>query len=150
MRTVLLFVAVLATAPAIMATAKAVALQTAFAIAPQPIATPTAANSAQPQLSVSSRGVLLSWIERTGDLATLKFAERTSTGWTAPQTIASGRDWFVNWADVPSALRLPSGAIVAHWLQKSGPSTYAYDVRLSHSTNDGKTWSAPYLPHHDG
>ena len=119
-------------------------------LVPQPVATPAAANSAQPQLSVSKRGVLLSWIERTGDLATLKFAERTSTGWTAAQTIASGRDWFVNWADVPSVLRLPSGAIVAHWLQKSGPSTYAYDVRLSHSTDDGKTWSASYLPHHDG
>jgi hypothetical protein len=94
--------------------------------------------------------VLVSWIERAGDLATLKFAERTASGWTAAQTIASGRDWFVNWADVPSVLRLPSGALVAHWLQKSGPSTYAYDVRLSHSTDDGKTWSGSYLPHHDG
>lgn len=119
-------------------------------LAPQTLASPAAANSAQPQLSVSKRGVLLSWIERTGDLATLKFAERTSAGWTPAKTIASGRDWFVNWADVPSVLRLPSGAIVAHWLQKSGPSTYAYDVRLSHSTDDGKTWSASYLPHHDG
>jgi len=135
---------------AVVATAEAVALQTSSTIAPLPITTPAAANSAQPQLSVSKRGVLLSWIERTGDLATLKFAERTAAGWTAAQTIASGRDWFVNWADVPSVLRLPSGAIVAHWLQKSGPSTYAYDVRLSHSTDDGKTWSASYLPHHDG
>ena len=80
----------------------------------------------------------------------MKFAERTTSGWTTPRTIASGRDWFVNWADVPSALRLPSGAIVAHWLQKSGPSTYAYDVRLSHSTDDGRTWSPSYLPHSDG
>jgi hypothetical protein len=99
---------------------------------------------------VSKRGVLVSWIERSGDLATLKFAERTASGWTPARTVASGRDWFVNWADVPSVLRLPSGAIVAHWLQKSGPSTYAYDVRLSHSTDDGKTWSASFLPHHDG
>jgi hypothetical protein len=119
-------------------------------ISPQPVTTPAAANSAQPQLSVSRQGVLLSWIERTGDLATMKFAERTPSGWSTPRTIASGRDWFVNWADVPSALRLPSGAIVAHWLQKSGPSTYAYDVRLSHSTDDGKTWSSSYLPHSDG
>ena len=130
------------------AAARAAALQTS--LAPQSVTTPAAANSAQPQLSVSSRGVLVSWIERSGDLATLKFAERTSTGWTAARTIASGRDWFVNWADVPSVLRLPSGAIVAHWLQKSGPSTYAYDVRLSHSTDEGKTWSPSYLPHHDG
>lgn len=119
-------------------------------IVPQQVPTPAAANSAQPQLSVSKRGVLLSWIERSGDLATMRFAERTASGWSTPRTIASGRDWFVNWADVPSALRLPSGAIVAHWLQKSGPSTYAYDVRLSHSTDDGQTWSPSYLPHSDG
>ena len=119
-------------------------------VAPQSLTSPAAPGSAQPQLTVSKRGVLVSWIERTGDLATLKFAERTATGWTAPQTIASGRDWFVNWADVPSALRLPSGAIVAHWLQKSAASTYAYDVRLSYSTDDGKTWSKSFTPHHDG
>ena len=119
-------------------------------ISPQGIATPAAANSAQPQLSVSKRGVLLSWIERSGDLATLKFSERTATGWSPARTIASGRDWFVNWADVPSALRLPSGALVAHWLQKSAASTYAYDVRLSYSLDDGKTWSPSFLPHHDG
>ena len=50
----------------------------------------------------------------------------------------------------PSVLRLPSGAIVAHWLQKSAASTYAYDVRLSYSIDDGKTWSPSFLPHHDG
>lgn len=119
-------------------------------LTPQAVATPAAANSAQPQLSVSKRGVLVSWIERSGDLATLKFSERTASGWTAAKAIASGRDWFVNWADVPSALRLPSGAIVAHWLQKSANSTYAYDVRLSYSTDDGKTWSPSFTPHHDG
>lgn len=127
-----------------------VSLPSQTLLAPQPIATPAAANSAQPQLSVSNRGVLVSWIERAGDVATLKFAERTAGGWTPARTVASGNDWFVNWADVPSVQRLPSGALVAHWLQKSGPSTYAYDVRLSHSTDDGKTWSASYLPHHDG
>jgi len=117
---------------------------------PQPIATPAAPNSAQPQLSVSKRGVLASWVERADDLATLKFAERTATGWTPARTVASGRNWFVNWADVPSVLRLPSGAIVAHWLQKSAASTYAYDVRLSYSTDDGTTWSPSFIPHHDG
>ena len=101
-------------------------------------------------MSVSSRGVLLSWTERAGDLATLKFAERTAAGWTEARTVASGRDWFVNWADVPSVMRLPSGTLVAHWLQKSGADTYAYDVRLSHSNDDGQTWSASFIPHHDG
>ena len=126
------------------------ATQSTPALAVRPLDTPAAAGSAQPQLSVSSRGILVSWIERTGDLATLKFAERTASGWTPARIVASGRDWFVNWADVPSVLRLPSGALVAHWLQKSGPTTYAYDVRLSHSTDDGQTWSSSYTPHHDG
>ena len=126
------------------------AARTQAPITPQALNSPAANNSAQPQLSVSPRGVLLSWIERSGDLATLKFSERTATGWSAAKTIASGTDWFVNWADVPSALRLPSGAIVAHWLQKSAASTYAYDVRLSYSTDDGKTWSPSFTPHHDG
>jgi hypothetical protein len=133
-----------------LAAATNLAAQAGQPFAPQSIATPAALNSAQPQLSVSSRGVLLSWIERAGDLATLKFSERSGSGWSAPRTIASGRDWFVNWADVPSALRLPSGAIVAHWLQKSAASTYAYDVRLSYSTDEGKTWSPSFTPHHDG
>lgn len=128
----------------------AASAQSTAAIAPQAIPSPATGSSAQPQLSVSSRGVLLSWLERTGDLATLKFSERTAAGWTDARTVASGRDWFVNWADVPSVMRLPNGTIVAHWLQKSGPDTYAYDVRLSYSKDDGKTWSPSFIPHHDG
>jgi hypothetical protein len=113
------------------------------------LVSPAGADSGQPQLSVSDRGVLLSWIERTGEAATLKFAERTAAGWSAPRTVASGTDWFVNWADVPSVLRLADGTLAAHWLQKSGPDTYAYDVRLSYSKDDGRTWAASFTPHHD-
>lgn len=119
-------------------------------ISVRPTGSPAGAGSAQPQLTVSSRGVLLSWIERSGSNAALKFAERTATGWTTPRQVAAGNDWFVNWADVPSVLRLADGSLYGHWLQKSGPSTYAYDVRLSRSSDDGKTWSPSFLPHHDG
>lgn len=115
-----------------------------------PLASPAAAASGEPQLSVSSRGVLMSWIEREGRLATLKFAERTTTGWSAPRAVASGDNWFVNWADVPSVIRLADGTLAAHWLQKSGPGTYAYDVRLSYSKDDGQTWAESFTPHHDG
>lgn len=112
--------------------------------------TPAPMDSGQPQLSTSERGVILSWIERQGPRATLKFAERTSNGWSEPRVVASGDDWFVNWADVPSVVRLADGSLAAHWLQKSGPDTYAYDVRLSYSQDDGKTWSSSFTPHHDG
>ena len=115
-----------------------------------PVTAPSGANSAQPQMTVSPRGILLSWIERAGTRATLKFAERTATGWSPATTVAAGEDWFVNWADVPSVLRLDDGTLAAHWLQKSGTETYAYDVRLAHSKDDGRTWSASFTPHHDG
>ena len=121
-----------------------------FALNVQQLPTPAATGSAQPQLTVSSRGVLLSWIERSGESASLKFAERTNDGWSEARTVASGNDWFVNWADVPSVIRLADGSLYGHWLQKSGPSTYAYDVRLSRSTDDGKTWTPSFTPHHDG
>lgn len=111
---------------------------------------PTGPGSAQPQLTVSARGVLLSWIERSGDVATLKFSELKGQAWTPAQTVASGRDWFVNWADVPSVLRLADGSLYGHWLQKSGPDTYAYDVRLARSTDDGKMWAPSFTPHADG
>jgi hypothetical protein len=114
------------------------------------IASPAGPATAQPQLTVSARGVLLSWIDRTGDLASLKFSERTGDGWTPARTVASGRDWFVNWADVPSVVRLADNSLYAHWLQKSGPDTYAYDVRLARSMDDGKTWTASFTPHNDG
>jgi hypothetical protein len=114
------------------------------------LATPAAAGSAQPQLSVSSRGVLLSWVEKAGDRATLKFSERTADGWSTPGTVVSGTDWFVNWADVPSVVRLTDGTLAAHWLQKSGPGTYAYDVRLSYSRDNGNTWAPSFMPHRDG
>jgi hypothetical protein len=103
---------------------------------------PAGPNSAQPQLTVSSRGVLLSWIERDGEKSALRFAERTTTGWTAARTVASGSDWFVNWADVPSVLRLSDGSLYGHWLQKSGADTYAYDVR----PRDRQTVGAPGAP----
>ena len=111
---------------------------------------PAAAQSAQPQLRSSSKGALLSWVERRGAGATLKFAERESGRWSEARTVASGDDWFVNWADVPSVMRISSGTLVAHWLQKSGAGPYAYDVRLSHSTDNGRTWTASTSPHHDG
>lgn len=116
----------------------------------QPVTTPAAAGSAQPQLSTSARGVILSWVERQDTKATLKFSERTSSGWSAARAVATGTDWFVNWADVPSVIRLANGDLVGHWLQKSGSDTYAYDVRLSFSKDDGKTWSPSFTPHSDG
>jgi len=149
MRSPFLLAVVLATSAA-QAAATRPQNPSAWPLRVESLTSPAAAGSAQPQLSVSARGVLLSWVESAGKNATLKFSERTSAGWSAPVTVASGTDWFVNWADVPSVVRLADGTLAAHWLQRSGPDTYAYDVRLSYSRDGGKTWAPSFTPHHDG
>src|SRR5688572_31303135 len=87
----------------------------------QELESPAGINSSEPQMSVSSRGVLLSWIERVGTTTSLKFAERTGSGWTQPGTAASGPDWFLSYADVPSVQRLGNGTLVAQWLENTDP-----------------------------
>jgi hypothetical protein len=116
----------------------------------EPIASPAATDSLAPQLTSSSRGVLASWTEQSGETATLKFAERTGGGWSPVHTVASGTDWFVNWADVPSVIRLDDGTLAANWLQVTDARTEAYNLRLTYSKDDGKTWAPSFLPHNDG
>src|SRR4029450_4126357 len=118
------------------------ASQISFTPRVTPLDSPAAPHTSEPRMSVSSKGLLLSWIERNGANASLKFSERTASGWTTPKTAGSGANWFVNWADGPSAVRLPAGTPVAHWLENNPASASAYDVRLSKSSDDGKTWSA--------
>jgi hypothetical protein len=98
----------------------------------------------------SNRGVLLSWVESTDTKAILKFAERTASGWSEPRTAASGEDWFLSWADVPSVMRLSDGTLFAEWLQATNPDIEAYDLRLSYSKDNGTTWARSFTPHHDG
>src|SRR2546428_6748340 len=130
-------------------TAKVAAAAIDWPLVVSALKSPAAPNSAQPQLSAHGDRVVLSWIERSGEVAALRLAERTDAGWTEPRTAASGTNWFVNWADVPSVVPLQDGSLAAHWLQKSAASTYAYDVRLAFSRDEGRTWSPSVTPHRD-
>jgi hypothetical protein len=111
---------------------------------------PAGGNSSEPQLTASGDDLILSWIERAGPATTLKFAERTDSGWTVPVTAASGADWFISYADPPAVMRLSNGTLVAQWLQHIDPRIEAMDLKMSYSTDRGKTWAPPFSPHHDG
>jgi hypothetical protein len=113
---------------------------------------PSGPDTREPELFVTADGrVILSWVEKTGEKRhALRFAVRDAAGWSEPGTAAEGENWFVNWADFPSVVALADGSLAAHWLVKSGPSTYAYDVNISRSKDGGKTWSRPVVPHTDG
>lgn len=117
----------------------------------EPLQSPAGADSSGAHMTVSDRGVLLSWIERTGRATnSLKFAERTASGWTAPTIVSSGDNWFVSYADPPVVLRRPDGSLVANWLVSTNKILEGSDLHLTHSTDNGKTWARSFLPHHDG
>lgn len=123
--------------------------------------TPAAPGSGQPNLAVGPDGrVYLTWLE-PGDsahhalrLATLEPAApeqavRQPARWSAPTTIATGDDFFANWADFPSLAALPDGSLAAHWLVRTGRGA-AYDIHLAHSTDGAASWSPALTPHRDG
>jgi len=120
------------------------------ALTVEPLSSPAGADSSEPHLTVQGDRVILSWLEVGEGRSTLKFAERTASGWSAPQIVHSSDDFYINAYDVPSVRALTDGTLAAHWTTKNGPDPEASTVRLSWSRDQGRTWSAPVSPHHDG
>ena len=118
---------------------------------PLPLDIPAGAGAAQPHLAASDAEIFLSWTEPlpADSGHALRYATWNGDGWSEPHTVASGRNWFVNWADFPSVVPVGANAVLAHWLQRSGPGTYAYDVMMKRSSDGGVTWSQPFRPHTD-
>jgi hypothetical protein len=111
----------------------------------------TGATSMGPQITASPNGAVVSWMEQSDATFTLRFAELSSAGqWTAPKTIVSGTDWFVSGVDPPAVIRLRDGSLAAAWYKAVDLATEAYDTLMATSRDDGKTWSKPFSPHHDG
>ncbi len=110
-------------------------------------------HAGEPNLFVSETGkTYLSWIEHLNDnTVALQFSTLKNNEWTTPKTIASGTNWFVNWADFPSLAAYENNgkSLAAHWLQKSAEGTYDYDVRIAQSQDGGATWQASFIPHRD-
>jgi hypothetical protein len=113
------------------------------------IPAPAEGVSAVPQLTARSGRTILSWLESRDFRHTLKYAERTDTGWSEPRTIVSAGGMFHNAADVPSVMALDGGRLAAAWLETDPRHAAAYNLLLAWSS-DGTTWSAPVRPHHDG
>ena len=118
--------------------------------APTTLASPAGAGSRFPHLATpGAGGPVMSWLEPAAASMSLRYSRWAGQGWGPPSTVASGADWFVNWADFPSVVTDGEGHWGAHWLQKVPGGTYAYGVRIATSDDDGATWSAPQVPHGD-
>ena len=95
--------------------------------------------------------IYLSWMEPIDESkVALHIAQRTTEGWSEPRRIASGDDWFVNWADSPGLAAYGAEGLAAYWLVYNGKGTYAYDLQIALSNDAGVTWSEPVVPHDDG
>lgn len=114
------------------------------------IESPAATGSAEPHLQAGADDtVILSWLETSAARTTLRYSVYEDMTWSRSRAVASGDDWFVNWADFPSVTRIAGDLWAAHWLQKRPGGTYAYDVRISLS-HDGVNWQPAMSPHDDG
>lgn len=122
------------------------------ALAVRDAGSPSGPDSREPELTATAGGrIILSWVEKVGEKRhALRFSVRDAGGdWSEARTVAQGENWFVNWADFPSVIATADGGLAAHWLVKSGPGTYAYDVNIARSRDGGKTWGHPVVPHTD-
>jgi peroxiredoxin len=112
---------------------------------------PAGAGAMAPNWVTGEPCISLSWIEPVGSGHALRFSRLDDRGgWSPAGTAASGDRFFVNWADFPSLARAADGTLVAHWLERSGPGTYAYDVQLARSTDAGASWTRLGPAHDDG
>ena len=88
-------------------------------------------SNAQPSLVASNGSLSLTWISSDENMnVSLNFRQFKDEKWTAPQTLAIGSDWFVNWADFPTHA-ISGDQVLTSYLKKSASGTYTYDVFLN-------------------
>lgn len=110
---------------------------------------PAARGGVTPYLHSSADRALMSWQQEANGRVELRFAAWQNDKWTPSRAIVSDAPLFRNWADFPSILSLDGETIAAHWLQKSGAGSYAYDTMITFSNDGGSTWKPAVKPHHD-
>ncbi len=114
------------------------------------LSSPAQSPSGEPYLFTNELGTTyLSWIETKEGQSTFKFSTLSGDQWSVPETVSSGNNWFINWADYPM-IAARGQELLAHYLEKSGDGTYAYNVKMTSSSDQGKTWSEPAILHDDG
>ena len=107
-------------------------------------------SNAQPSLVSGEGSLSLSWISSNeGKKFTLNFSQFKEGKWVNTQTMATGSNWFVNWADFP-AHAINENLILSSYLKKSDSGTYTYDVILSLQKLSGEKVKEDFLLHTDG
>ena len=107
-------------------------------------------SNAQPNLVSYNGSLSLSWISsKEENIAFLNYSQYKKGRWIKPQVIASGSDWFVNWADFP-AHAINQDLIITSHLKKSASGKYTYDVVLNLQKLSGEKIKEDFLLNTDG
>lgn len=117
---------------------------------PRTLQMPASASASIPALTAGRNGsLLLGWMEEVEKKKRYRFMLSRFDGkaWSEPRKVREGDDFFANWADTPKVAESGSGVLFAQWLQRSGSGTYDYAVNIARSTDEGRTWSKPVVPH---
>lgn len=118
----------------------------------QEIKSPANVGSSISNLHIGATGtVYLTWTESQEDGKTiLYYSTLEDNKWQEPIKIAEGDDWIVNWADFPSLTQFGNNSLVVNYLVETNRETFAYDIKLLISNDNGQNWGNPFLPHNDG
>lgn len=115
------------------------------------LAVPAGAGSGQARLASGPDGqIVLSWLEPAAEGTALRFSVLDGDAWSEPRTAATGEDFVVNWADLPSVVPITQDVWIAHWLQASPESYASYDIAYATSSDRGSTFAAHGLLNDDG
>ena len=93
--------------------------------------------------------VVMSWLEPGTEGHALKYAIMVTDGWSESQTVVTGDNLFVNWADTPSVVKISDNLWAAHWGVYQAESYFAFNAIVALSV-DGSAWREPFLLHQDG
>ncbi|MCH7613175.1 MAG: exo-alpha-sialidase [Candidatus Marinimicrobia bacterium] len=107
----------------------------------------TVIGSAYPNICQTDNGFIMIWYEGDNEIVMSEF---NGNDWSTKDTIVSSDRFFKNWADLPQIYHAGGDTFAVSWLEMSDEGTFDYDIKVAMSTNRGKTWTDPVVPHQDG
>jgi len=106
----------------------------------------TASGSSYPNICQTDNGFMMIWYEGENEVV---MSEYTPKGWGLKDTIVSSERFFKNWADLPQIYHAGGDGFAVSYLEMSDKGTYDYDIKVAMSSDRGKTWTDPVVPHQD-